>query len=102
MLFPYPTSAGTVRRIRVSLPRIDCLVDNHRYFLPEDLPPPARDDLRAWLRPKLGKIVQPVKLRMVPRPATGRAVNKELAGELRYRNGGAGVSHCRPFDCALE
>ena len=55
MLFPYQTSAGTVRRIRVSLPRI--LVDNHRYFLPEDLPPPARDDLRAWLRPKLGKIV---------------------------------------------
>ena len=82
MLFPYQTSAGTVRRIRVSLPRIDCLVDNHRYFLPEDLPPPARDDLRAWLRPKLGKIVQPVKLRMVPRPASPSLVGSGSRGNL--------------------
>jgi|SoiMetStandDraft_5_1073268.scaffolds.fasta_scaffold1414542_1 hypothetical protein len=30
-----------LKRVRVSVPLIPCLVDNSRYWLPEDLPPPA-------------------------------------------------------------
>jgi hypothetical protein len=52
--------SGT-RRVRILLPRIDCLVDNARYWSPDDLPPLAGQDLRGLSRPKIGKIVRPVR-----------------------------------------
>jgi hypothetical protein len=52
-LMPLLGANGTVRRARVSLPLVPCLVDRQRYFLPGDLPPPAGDELRALYRPRL-------------------------------------------------
>lgn len=46
-------SASQVRQLRISLPLIECLVDGVRYFRPDDLPPPAGDELRPWLRPRI-------------------------------------------------
>ena len=60
-MFPYQTTYGTVRRMRVSLPLIPALLDGQRYFLPGDLPAPAGDELRAVARPKLHKFARPVK-----------------------------------------
>ena len=61
MMFPYQTAVGTVRRIRVSLPLIPDLVDNTKYFRPDDVPALTRGERRAWSQPKVSKIVRPVK-----------------------------------------
>jgi hypothetical protein len=52
-VFPFQTSVGTIRRLRISLPLVECLVDGVRYFRPDDLPPPSGEDLRPVLRPKI-------------------------------------------------
>ena len=49
-----------VRQVRISLPRIDCLVDNARYWLPDNLPPPAGEDLRPQRRPRIDTMVRAV------------------------------------------
>jgi len=48
---------GTLRRVRVSLPRIDCLLADQpdKYARPEDLPPPNKVDsqpigVQRWYR----------------------------------------------------
>ena len=53
----HQTTAGTVRRLRISLPLIPDLVDNQRYWRPDDLPAPAGDELRSWSRPKVHKVL---------------------------------------------
>jgi hypothetical protein len=50
---PHLTSNATVRRLRISVPLVPCLLDGVRYFRPDDLPPPAGDDLRPLYRPRL-------------------------------------------------
>ncbi len=52
-VLPFLSSNGQVRHLRISLPLVACLVDGVRYFRPDDLPPPAGDDLRPWSRPRL-------------------------------------------------
>jgi hypothetical protein len=52
-ILPFQTCVGTVRRLRISVPLIECLVDGVRYFRPDDLPPPAGDELRPMLRPRI-------------------------------------------------
>jgi hypothetical protein len=52
-VFPHLTSACRVRWLRISLPLVGDLLDGVRYFRPNDLPPPAGEDLRAMNRPKL-------------------------------------------------
>ena len=54
-----PSAASGVRRVRISVPLIDCLVDGVRYFRPETLPPPEGQDLRALTRPTVGKMLGP-------------------------------------------
>jgi hypothetical protein len=52
-LVPFLGSDGRVRHLRISVPLVACLVDGVRYFRPDDLPPPAGDDLRPLFRPRL-------------------------------------------------
>ena len=59
------------------MPLIPHLVDQVRYYLPDDVPPPEGQDLRAMARPKIGKFVRPVK--------AGRAQACESAEELGQR-----------------
>lgn len=60
-LVSIPSAASDVRKVRVSLPRIECLLDGRKYFDAEDLPPLSGTDLRSISRPKLHKFVRPVK-----------------------------------------
>jgi hypothetical protein len=52
-IHPFLNSNARVRYLRVSLPLVACLVDGRCYFLPDDLPPPAGQDLRALNRPRI-------------------------------------------------
>jgi hypothetical protein len=56
-VFPVLTSNATIRRLRISVPLIECLVDGVRYFRPHDLPAPSGDELRSWVRPRLTRDV---------------------------------------------
>ena len=53
----HPSGPSGVRRVRISLPLVPCLIDDTRYFLPDDLPAPAGDELRSWSRPKVHKVM---------------------------------------------
>jgi hypothetical protein len=44
------------QRQRAGLPLIEPLVDNLKYFRPDDLPPPAGEELRSLCRPKVDKL----------------------------------------------
>ncbi len=52
-LLPYLSSNASIRRLRISLPLIECLVDGVRYFREGDLPAPSGDDLGPLYRPRL-------------------------------------------------
>jgi hypothetical protein len=52
-VFPFQTSVGTIRRLRISVPLIECLIDGVRYFRPDDLPPASGEELRPILRPRI-------------------------------------------------
>ena len=41
--------------VRISVPLVECLVDDVRYFRPDTLPPPAGDDLRLMSSPRITK-----------------------------------------------
>jgi hypothetical protein len=82
------TTAAQVRHVRVSVPLVPCLVDNRRYYLPDDLPPAQGEELRPMLRPR---ITQPMR---APRAPTLRSLVKlavrcqdaeELGEKLRKR-----------------
>jgi hypothetical protein len=79
-------SESGVRRRRISLALIPCLVDGQRYFLPGDLPPAAFEELRAMCRPKAGKVfaTRPAKAadRSPGGPRSSRKFEDELAPTL--------------------
>jgi hypothetical protein len=50
--------------LRISLPLIECLIDNERYYLPDTLAPPACEQLRPMLRQRIGQVSSPAR----PRP----------------------------------
>jgi hypothetical protein len=52
-VFQFQTAVGTVRRLQISVPLIECLVDGVRYFRPDDLPPASGEELRPILRPRI-------------------------------------------------
>jgi hypothetical protein len=58
-LVTVPSGPSGTRRVRISLPLIECLVDNARYWMPDTLPPLAGQDLRGLSRPKVDKILGP-------------------------------------------
>jgi len=51
-LLPFLTANCQVRRLRISLPLVEGLVDGKRYFRPDDLAEPAGLDLRSAFRPR--------------------------------------------------
>ena len=63
LLVAIPSAASGVRRVRISVPLIDCLIDGVRYFRPDTLPPPAGDELRPMSRPKIDKVLGKQELR---------------------------------------
>lgn len=52
-----PSGPAGVRRVRISLPLIEPLLDNSKYFLESDLGPLAGQDLRSLCRPKVEKVL---------------------------------------------
>ena len=53
LTMPFLTSAYQVRRLRISLPLVECLIDNERYFQPDTLPAPVGEELRPIARPRI-------------------------------------------------
>ena len=56
------TTTCQVRRLRISVPLVESLLDGQKYFRPDDLPPPAGEDLRPLYRPRIAEANTP------PRP----------------------------------
>jgi len=52
-LYPYLNSNAQVRHLRISVPMVEPLLDGQKYFRPDALPPPAGEELRPLLRPRL-------------------------------------------------
>ena len=71
-LVPHLTTNCQVRHVRVSVPLIAALVDNKRYYLPDDLAAAKGEEPRALYRPK---IAQPKPPR-TPRGPTLRSLVK--------------------------
>ena len=46
-VLPFLTTACQVRRLRISVRLVESLVDGQKYFLPDDLPPPAGEELQS-------------------------------------------------------
>ena len=46
-VLPFLTTACQVRRLRISVPLAECLVDGQKYFLPDTLPAPAGEAFAA-------------------------------------------------------
>ena len=85
LLVVVPSESGT-KRVRISVPLIPDLIDNVRYWMPDTLPPPAGEELRAMCRPKPGKVLaaRPLKSadRQPGRPRSGRTFEDELVRTL--------------------
>ena len=54
-LVTVPSAASGVKRVRISVPLVECLVDGVRYFRPGDLPAPEGEELRPMSRPRITK-----------------------------------------------
>jgi hypothetical protein len=65
-VLPYLNSNAQVRHLRISVPLVECLVDGVRYFRPDDLPPPAGEELRPLFRPRLACAADPRSARKTP------------------------------------
>jgi hypothetical protein len=58
-VIPHLTTACQIRRLRISLPLIEGLIDNAKYFMPKALPAPAGEELRPIARPRIDAPVKP-------------------------------------------
>ena len=52
-LVPHLTTNCRIRHVRVSVPLIAALLDNQRYYLPDELAPPVGEELRPMFRPRI-------------------------------------------------
>ena len=64
---PYLDSNAQIRRRRISLPLVECLLDNEKYFLPGDLaakapPPPFRPNHKKWRPSNLAEVYRLIGL----------------------------------------
>ena len=80
-----PSAASGVRKVRISVPRIECLLDNQRYFLPGDLPPAAGEELRPMSRPRITKASRAPSLRTLVKHALKCQSAEELGQRLKRR-----------------
>jgi hypothetical protein len=82
-VFPFQTSVGTIRRVRISVPLIECLIDGVRYFRPDDLPPASGEELRPVQRPRI--TVRAARPAIQPR--TGNVVRLAVTAYNPVRRG---------------
>jgi hypothetical protein len=75
LTMPFQTTAGNVRRLRISLPLVPDLLDGQKYFLPEALPAPVGEELRPIMRPRIASASSPP----APRPARQAWSERDLA-----------------------
>jgi hypothetical protein len=54
-IIPHLTTNCRVRHVRVSAPLIAALIDNQRYYLPDDLAPACGEELRPMFRPRISQ-----------------------------------------------
>jgi hypothetical protein len=73
-LVSVPSESG-VRHRRISVPLIEPLLDNVRYFREVDLPGARGEDLRPQCRPRPGKV-------LAARPAGRRPHSQKFQAEL--------------------
>jgi hypothetical protein len=59
---------------------VQCLIDGEKYFQPDDLPPPAGEELRPWRRPRAPSLRHMVKLALEcdSAEAKGRDLRRRL------------------------
>ena len=79
-----PSESG-IKRVRISLPLVECLLDNVRYYLPSDLPPPAGEELRPMSRPRITKGPRAPSLRSMVKLAVRCQSAEELGQRLKRR-----------------
>ena len=84
-IVPHLTTNCRVRHVRVSVPLIAALVDNQRYYLPDDLAPACGEELRPMFRPRISHaagaepaIAGPVGDEMRQRRGDGQEVEAAL------------------------
>ena len=80
-----PSAASGVRYVRISVPLVECLLDGRKYFRPNDLPPPAGEELRPMSRPRITKAPRAPSLRTMVRMAVKCADAEELSERLKRR-----------------
>src|SRR6476620_7731754 len=84
LLVVVPSENGT-KRVRISLPLIECLLDHQRYFLPGELPAPAGEELRPMSRPRITKAPRAPSLRTLVKHALKCQSAEELGQRLKRR-----------------
>ena len=84
LLVVVPSESGT-KRVRISLPLVECLLDHQRYFLPGELPAPAGEELRPMSRPRITKAPRAPSLRTLVKHALKCQSAEELAQRLKRR-----------------
>ena len=84
LLVVVPSESGT-KRVRISLPLVECLLDHQRYFLPGELPAPAGEELRPMSRPRITKASRAPSLRTLVKHALKCQSAEELGQRLKRR-----------------
>ena len=84
LLVVVPSESGT-KRVRISVPLVECLLDHQRYFLPGELPAPAGEELRAMSRPRITKAPRAPSLRSMVKLAVRCQSAEELGQRLKRR-----------------
>ena len=84
-IVPHQTTYGSIRRVRVSVPLIECLVDGVRYFREGDLPPPEGEELRSMTRPRITKAPRMPTLRSMVKLAVACDSAEQLGERLKRR-----------------
>ena len=84
LLVVVPSESGT-KRVRISVPLVECLLDHQRYFLPGELPAPAGEELRPMSRPRITKAPRAPSLRSMVKLAVRCQSAEELGQRLKRR-----------------
>ena len=84
LLVVVPSESGT-KRVRISVPLVECLLDHQRYFLPGELPAPAGEELRPMSRPRITKASRAPSLHTLVKHALKCQSAEELGHRLKRR-----------------
>ena len=73
MMLPVSSGPSGTRKVRISLPLVEGLLDGQKYFREGDLPPLTGQDLRGLSRPKVHKVLGPRRGQLWTSPDRVRA-----------------------------